>query len=429
MRGNVITVGTVQIRHRDEESTIGRDLQTAPGYPVGHRRRQHRNGDNDPRPPTDIEIVGARVYSDAKNGTDVGTLVDRPPIGVTATNDMARILALDADLVLYAPSFTSVDDVCALLESGKDVATVSFLFHPRRAPEADRLRLAEACRKGGSTLHASGLNRATSRSAAARPFGDEQDHRQVHPAGASRLVIVGEHRHHVRRDVVRTSTGGHHTDGERILSFNAGCSPSRPGSSPTRSTQRSMTWRSPSKPFQQPRTSRSSTTPSLRARPQVSDGVGRQPPGRGTYRVQDWTIGGEYPDHWPKPDDGWTLTLEGDPSMRVHFFCLASYSRPASVEEHVRAGLIAVAMQVVNAIPAICAAPPGFATMADLPLIRQSHRFRRPRCRHWRHVSHALDGAPCLLNNRRHFTISPCLRPCATRARYRNCPAQGAFEV
>jgi hypothetical protein len=61
--------------------------------------------------------------------------------------------------------------------------------------------------------------------------------------------------------------------------------------------------------------------------------------------------------------------------MRTHFFCLASFTRPASVEEHVRAGLIAVAMQVLNAVPAVCAAPPGFATMADLPLIRSYTGF------------------------------------------------------
>ncbi len=61
--------------------------------------------------------------------------------------------------------------------------------------------------------------------------------------------------------------------------------------------------------------------------------------------------------------------------MRAHFFCLASYSRPATVEEHVRAGLIAVALQVVNAIPAVCAAPAGFATMADPPLIRSYTGF------------------------------------------------------
>jgi hypothetical protein len=40
-----------------------------------------------------------------------------------------------------------------------------------------------------------------------------------------------------------------------------------------------------------------------------------------------WTVGGEYPGHWPTPEHGWTLTIEGDPSMRVHFFALASFTR------------------------------------------------------------------------------------------------------
>ena len=79
----------------------------------------------------DLQLVGARVYSDAKHGVDVGTLVGRQPIGVKATTDVEEILALDADCVLYAPQFTDIDDVCRLLESGKNVATPSFLFHPR----------------------------------------------------------------------------------------------------------------------------------------------------------------------------------------------------------------------------------------------------------------------------------------------------------
>src|SRR5690349_17215380 len=106
----------------------------------------------------DIQVVAARVYSQAKDGVDLGTIVGRKPTGVNATTDTAEILALDADLVLYAPSFTDLDDVCALLESGKNVATPSFLFHPRRIPEAERLRLQAACEKGGSTIHGSGLN-------------------------------------------------------------------------------------------------------------------------------------------------------------------------------------------------------------------------------------------------------------------------------
>ena len=55
--------------------------------------------------------------------------------------------------------------------------------------------------------------------------------------------------------------------------------------------------------------------------------------------------------------------------MRTHFFSLASFARAASMEEHVRSASVATAMQVLNAVPAVCAAPCGFATTADLPLI------------------------------------------------------------
>ena len=86
-------------------------------------------------------------------------------------------------------------------------------------------------------------------------------------------------------------------------------------------------------------------------------------------------MGGEYPSHWPRPVDGWTLTIEGEPSMRAHFLSLASYTRDLPMAEHVRAASIATAMQAVNAIPALCDAAPGIATMADLPLIRSGLGF------------------------------------------------------
>jgi hypothetical protein len=90
-----------------------------------------------------------------------------------------------------------------------------------------------------------------------------------------------------------------------------------------------------------------------------------------------WTVGNEYPEHWPAPEHGWTLTIEGDPSMRVHFLTLASFTRKASISEHAQAANIATGMQVLNAVPAVCDAPAGFATDATLPLIRSGTGFRR----------------------------------------------------
>jgi hypothetical protein len=45
------------------------------------------------------------------------------------------------------------------------------------------------------------------------------------------------------------------------------------------------------------------------------------------------------------------------------------------MEEHVRSASVATAMQVLNAVPAVCAAPCGFATSADLPLIVSHNGF------------------------------------------------------
>jgi hypothetical protein len=40
------------------------------------------------------------------------------------------------------------------------------------------------------------------------------------------------------------------------------------------------------------------------------------------------------------------------------------------MEEHVRSASVATGMQILNAVSAVCHAPPGFATSATLPLIR-----------------------------------------------------------
>ena len=49
--------------------------------------------------------------------------------------------------------------------------------------------------------------------------------------------------------------------------------------------------------------------------------------------------------------------------------------RDDEVLVHVRAASVATAMQAINAVPALCAAPAGIRTMADLPLVRAGHGF------------------------------------------------------
>lgn len=102
----------------------------------------------------DLELVGCRVYSEAKHGKDVGELIGTEPIGVTATSDVDEILALEADAVVYAPLTANPEEVAALLRSGKNVVTpVGWLYPSERAAAPMR----EAALEGNATLHGTGI--------------------------------------------------------------------------------------------------------------------------------------------------------------------------------------------------------------------------------------------------------------------------------
>lgn len=106
----------------------------------------------------DLELVGAYVSSAAKVGRDVGVIAGIEPIGVTATNDIDALLALDADCVVYTPMHASVPELCRILASGKDVVTICGWLAPG-AVEAEELAAVEAaCAVGGSTLYGTGVH-------------------------------------------------------------------------------------------------------------------------------------------------------------------------------------------------------------------------------------------------------------------------------
>lgn len=111
----------------------------------------------------EFEVVGALVFSPEKHGRDIGELVDLPPVGVSATTSVEQILTLDADVVLHAPQpaldeSDMIDQVVALLESGKNVVSVTSFFYPRMRGRDIESRLEEACAKGGTSLHGTGIH-------------------------------------------------------------------------------------------------------------------------------------------------------------------------------------------------------------------------------------------------------------------------------
>ncbi|ORW05383.1 NAD(P)H-dependent amine dehydrogenase family protein [Mycobacterium kyorinense] len=69
---------------------------------------------------------------------------------------------------------------------------------------------------------------------------------------------------------------------------------------------------------------------------------------------------------WPQPTQpggSYRIEITGEPSYAVDV-CVSSPNG-----DHNHAGLVATAMRVVNAIPAVVAAPPGIRTTLDLPLV------------------------------------------------------------
>jgi hypothetical protein len=104
----------------------------------------------------DLEIVAARVYSEPKDGMDVGEIAGIGPIDAKAMIDKAAILALDADIVMYTPLVVDLDDICAILESGKNLITPSGFVYLLDGDVKDRLNA--ACAKGGVSMYAAGIH-------------------------------------------------------------------------------------------------------------------------------------------------------------------------------------------------------------------------------------------------------------------------------
>ncbi|MGH9091539.1 MAG: NAD(P)H-dependent amine dehydrogenase family protein [Acidimicrobiales bacterium] len=104
-----------------------------------------------------LELAGVWVHGADKEGMDAGDLCGTGPTGVLATRDVERILDLGADCVLYMPQGCDMDVVCRLLASGANVVTTRGELHrPASLPPDVRRRVDEACRRGASSVHSTG---------------------------------------------------------------------------------------------------------------------------------------------------------------------------------------------------------------------------------------------------------------------------------
>jgi 4-hydroxy-tetrahydrodipicolinate reductase len=114
----------------------------------------------------ELDLIGVLAYSRTKDGVDVGTYLRSEPIGVAMTTDKERIFDLHADCVLFCTQATAgadagsetTRDVCRLLASGKNIVTAVGYHYPAFHGHKLLDMLESACWAGGTTLHSTGVN-------------------------------------------------------------------------------------------------------------------------------------------------------------------------------------------------------------------------------------------------------------------------------
>jgi hypothetical protein len=105
----------------------------------------------------DMTLAGVWVHAPDKVGRDAGDLCGLAPTGVLATNSIDEIVGLQPDCVLYMPQGCDFDEVCRLLESGANVVTTRGEFHrPTSLDPTVRERVEAACERGNTSIHSTG---------------------------------------------------------------------------------------------------------------------------------------------------------------------------------------------------------------------------------------------------------------------------------
>ncbi|WP_397428874.1 dihydrodipicolinate reductase [Pseudofrankia sp. BMG5.37] len=315
----------------------------------------------DPR----LELVGCFAHSPDKVGVDAGVLAGGEPVGVLATDDIDALLATHPDCVSYSPMHFDDDQVSRLLTVGVNVSTTAEFITGDYLGAQRRARLERAAFDGGATLFGSGVNpgfanlfglvsagicqrvdriRVTesvdasgyesAETQGAIGFGlpiDTPDlltrARRATAVFADAVALMADALGAELDDIVFDAQFAVATD-DADLGFMAIPKGTVSG------VRAAWTGTRGAKPF-------------VECRVLWVMGPHREPP---------WKVG-----------HGYFVEIDGLPAVRSQFQILPppDWSEP----NYMGLGMIMTAMPAVNAIPAVCAAPPGIATVATLPLV------------------------------------------------------------
>ena len=318
----------------------------------------------------ELELVGCYVTDPKKVGRDAGEIAGIEPLGVLATDDIAAVLAIDADCVLYSPLLAKPDEVVRILESGKNVVTPLGWFYPFRSASAAGMQAAAL--KGGVTLHGTG----------------------IHPGGITErfpLMISALSRAvtHVRAEEFSDiRTYGAVAVVHDVMLF--GHEPANAAKSPMLKIlgggfEQSIDMVAEALGVELDAKKRTTHEMAVATAP-IDSPIGKIAPGRvaaqrftwqglvrgepfATARV-NWLMGEEHLDPpWQFGPEGERFEVEitGDPSVSLTFHGLHPESIAQGLERN--PGIVATAIHCVSAIPYVVRAEPGIKTYLDLPLV------------------------------------------------------------
>ena len=334
----------------------------------------------------ELQLVDLVVHSDAKAGRDAGELCGVAPVGVTATQDPAALLAGDADVVVYAAGanlrpLEAVEDMVSVLRAGKNVVSCSVvpLVYPEAVDAAFTDPLRQAALDGGVSFFTTGID-----------SGFANDVLPLVLTGVSRVIES------VRvTEMFNYATYPDKSAVYEILGF--GQSPDYPafaaqpgifsfGWGPVvhqlaaglgvkidnieESNERIPATES----FDTP-TGHIAAGTIAAMRSTLTGYVGKKP----TFVIDHVTrMSDDIAPDWPQPNINiapkdlgygsasgrglYRVEIEGSPTMRCEF-------EMAEDNDHDLGARIAGSSRMVNAIPAVCAAPPGLLSALDLPLV------------------------------------------------------------
>ena len=324
-----------------------------------------------------LELVGVIVSNPAKVGRDAGELAGIAPTSVFATADVAAVLALRPDAVVYTASgdtrpADAIDDVIRALAAGANVVTTAIypLLHPPSAPPELRERFLEACRAGGGTsIFVSGID----------------------PGWAVDLLplvlsgVAGRIDEIRCREIFNYATYDQEHAVRNLIGFGRSLDETPPMLYPA---SLDLIWGAMVRVLADGLGVRLETVRHVIERRPLERTIDTPEMGvfeagtQGAFRFEvqgivdgrpriicehvtriDDTIA---PD-WPRPPDGqrgsYAILIEGDPRFEVAIMLHGAGGSPAE------AGNATAVGRIVNAIAAVCAAAPGILGPLDLPLV------------------------------------------------------------